>query len=218
MNIEDYLKERFSTLELVPSIYYQWDIGIHFSLGGEIYQLKENDDLNLERFRLVYKQTSVLFNEMFEQNDDLFLVTNVYKHKTKEKLTRKIKVYKSFLKDKSHLNRIQVKTYPYPFELDDADEYEMQQFSLLCKRKDVRVNELLKAASNEDFPLKPKFGGYSIDYPDVFFVNITKDIIFFIYDDRGCEDIAREAKRIRPFYEKYKDWVEEVDKKGMSKG
>ena len=94
----DYLKERFPTVELFPSIYYQWDIGIHFSLGAEIYQFKENDELNTERFRLVYKQTSTIFNELFEQNDDLFLVTNVYKHKMSEKRTRKLKVYQPFLK------------------------------------------------------------------------------------------------------------------------
>lgn len=34
-------------------------------------------------------------------------------------------------------------------------------------------------------------------------------IIFFIYDDRGCEVIALDFKRIRHLYEKYHDWVEE---------
>lgn len=218
MNIVNYLKGKFPTVELVPSIYYQWDIGIHFSLGGEIYQFKEKDELNLERFRLVYNQISSIFNELFEQNDVMFLVTNVYKHKTKEKCTRKLKVYQPFLKCKNNLNRIQVKTYPYPFESDEAEEFEMQQFSLLCKREDIHVNELLKAASNEDFPIRPKFGGYSIGYPDVFFVNVTKDIIFFVYDDRGCEVIACEADRLRPLYEKYYDWVEEVDRKRIEQG
>ncbi|MFK2826890.1 DUF3885 domain-containing protein [Bacillus sp. B190/17] len=218
MNITKYLKEKFPSVQLVSSIYYQWDIGIHFSLGGEIYQFKENDELNLERFRLVYKQASTIFNELFEQNDDLFLVTNVYKYKTKKQRTRKLKVYQPFLKYKSTLNRIQVRTYPYPFELDEAEECRMQQFSLLCKRKDIRVNELLKAVSNEDFPLKPKLGGYSTGYPDVFFVNITKDIIFFIYDDRGCEVIAHEAERIRPLYEKYYDWIDEMDRKRIKAG
>ena len=94
----------------------------------------------------------------------------------------------------------------------------MQQFSLLCKPNDIRIDKLLKAASNEDFPLKPKFGGYAVHYPDVFFVNITKDIIFFIYDDRGCEVIARSAERLRPLYEKYYDWVEEVDRKRIEVG
>lgn len=180
-----------------------------FCLGENIYQLKANEELNLKMFRIVYEQTSIIFNELFEQNDDIFLVTNMYKHKKKEKCIRKLKVYQPFLKCKNHLNQIMVKTYPYPFEINKAEEYEMQQFSLLCKPRDLRVTELLKAASNEDFPQKPKFGGYSIDYPDVFFVNITKDIIFFIYDDRGCEVIAHDFKRIRPLYEKYHDWVEE---------
>ncbi|MGZ4161093.1 MAG: DUF3885 domain-containing protein [Neobacillus sp.] len=218
MNIMDYLNNSFPTLKLVPSIYYQWNIGIHFSLGGEIYQFNQNDDINFDRFQLVNKQTSAIFNELCEQNDDLFLVTNVYKHKIKEKCTRKLKVYQPFLKCKNHLNRIQVKSYPYPFEMDDAEKYEMQQFSLLCKRGDLRVNELLKAASNEDFPLKPKFGGYSIGYPDVFYVNISKDIIFFVYDDRGCEVIAVEADRIRPLYEKFYDWVEDVDRERIDQG
>ncbi|KFF57094.1 hypothetical protein CM50_19455 [Bacillus subtilis] len=209
MNVIGYMEERFQNLELIPSIYNQWGTGIHFCLGENIYQLKANEELNLKMFRIVYEQISIIFNELFEQNDDIFLVANMYKHKKKEKCIRKLKVYQPFLKCKNLLNQMMVKTYPYPFEINKAEEYEMQQFSLLCKPRDLRVTELLKAASNEDFPLKPKFGGYSIDYPDVFFVNITKDIIFFIYDDRGCEVIALDFKRIRHLYEKYHDWVEE---------
>ncbi|MEH7454941.1 DUF3885 domain-containing protein, partial [Gottfriedia acidiceleris] len=158
---------------------------------------------------LVYEQTSTIFNELYNQNDELFLVTNLYKHKTKEKRIKKLKVYNRFLKNKNDLKKIDVKSYPYPFEMDDAEEYEMQQFSLKCKRKELRVHQLLKAACNEDFSsLDPRFGGYSIGYPDVFFVNDTKDIIFFIYDDRGCEVIARDVDRIRPLYEKYYNLVE----------
>ncbi|MGO0713511.1 DUF3885 domain-containing protein [Bacillus subtilis] len=209
MNLMGYMEERFPRLELIPSIYNQWSIGIHFYLRGNIYQLKENEELNLKRFRFVYEQISTIFNQLFEQNDDIFLVTNMYKHKTNDKFIKKLKVYQPFLKCKNYLNQIQVKTYSYPFEIDEAEEYEMQQFSLLCKPRELHVAELLKAASNEDFPLKPRFGGYSIDYPDVFFVNITKDIIFFIYDDRGCEVIALDFKRIRPLNEKYHNWVEE---------
>ncbi|MFP7486480.1 DUF3885 domain-containing protein [Priestia filamentosa] len=218
MKILDYMEIKFPTLELVPSLYHQWDVGIHLSLGEDIYQLKENDELNLERFRLVYEQTLTIFNELFEPSDDLFLVTNVYKHKTEEKSTRKLKVYQPSLKDKRYLTQIQVKTYPYPFDIEEAEQYEMQQFSLLCRRGDLRVNQLLKAASNEDFPLNPRFGGYSIDYPDIFFVNITKDIIFFVYDDRGCEVVALDAEQIRPLYEKYYNWVDEVDRKKIEQG
>jgi len=218
MNLKHYLNEKFPTVDLIPSIYYQWDSGIHFSLGGDLYQFNEKDELNLVMFQLVYEQTLTIFNELFDQDDDLFLVTNLYKHKTKEKRIKKLHVYKRFLKNKMDLNKIHVRTCPYPFEMDDAKEYEMQQFSLKCKRKDFNVHQLLKAACNEDFPLNPRFGGYSIDYPDVFFVNVTKDIIFFIYDDRGCEVISRDVVRLRSLYKKYFDWVEDVDRKRIESG
>ncbi|MED4875787.1 hypothetical protein P9703_20410, partial [Bacillus subtilis] len=78
MNLMGYMEERFPRLELIPSIYNQWSLGIHFCLGENIYQLKENEELNLKRFRFVYEQITILFNELFEQNDDIFLVTNMY--------------------------------------------------------------------------------------------------------------------------------------------
>ncbi len=119
-----------------------------------MYQFNESGALNLEYFQLVHHQTASTFNELFEHSDDLFLVANVYKHKTQGNHARKLKVYQPFLKCKDDLYRIQVKTCPCPVE----EEYEMRQFSLLCKRKDLRIPQLLKATVHEDFPLKPRFG------------------------------------------------------------
>lgn len=218
MKIVDYLNEKFPTVVLVPSVYYQWDIGIHFSLGEGIYQFKENGELNLEMFSKAYKQTFTIFDDLFDQNDDLILVTNNYKWK-KQQQTTKLKVYQPNLRDKNILKKLQSKTYPYPFEEDEKEDYEMQQFSLQCKVSDINLEGLLKASLNEDFPpMKPRFGCDSVYYPDVFFVNTTKDIIFFVYDDRGCEVIARTAEKLRPLYEKHYDWVDEVDRERIEKG
>ena len=100
-----------------------------------------------------------IFKELFDQNDDLYLVTNIYRQKTQQ-LTKKMKVYQPNLRDKNKLKQLQVKTYPYPFEEDEREEYEMQQFSLQCKVNDIRVKGLLKAAINEDFPLKLRLEGF----------------------------------------------------------
>lgn len=208
MNIEDYLREYFPGVELVPSLYFQWDIAIHFSLGEGLYQFDENGRLHLERFNQVYKQTKTIFDELFSQEDDLILVTNVYVQRAKQQ-TRRLKVYQPNVRDKNILRHLRLETYPYPFEVAESDDfYEMQQFSLTCKVKDIRVEGILKAAIHEDFPpLKPRFGFNQIHYPDVFFVNLTKGIIFFVYDDRGCEVLALTPDKLRPLYEKYSDWV-----------
>ncbi|KLA26412.1 hypothetical protein B4077_2508 [Bacillus cereus] len=53
--------------------------------------------------------------------------------------------------------------------------------------------------------LFPRFGRKKeISYPDVFLINTTKDIIMFMYDDRGSEVITKNKETIRNLYEKYK--------------
>ena len=39
-----------------------------------------------------------------------------------------------------------------------------------------------------------------ISYPDVFLINAKKDIVMFMYDDRGCEVIAKNKEIIRDSY------------------
>lgn len=68
----------------------------------------------------------------------------------------------------------------------------MQQFSLACQPRDIHIEKLLKSTIHEDFPLKPEFSKDLPHYPDLFFVNATRHIIFFVYDDRGCEIIVKE--------------------------
>ena len=211
MDVAKYLNKNFPTVELRPSLFDQWDISIHFSLGKGIYQFKDHYILNLKRFKTVYMQTLALFNELFSPEDDLVLVTNIYCRKNRKNISS-FQVYQPNLKDKKLLKHLQVKTYPYPFEADNRNLLEMQQFSLRCQVKDLLIERLLKATVHEDFPLKPRFKVDDIHYPDIFFVNMTRNIIFFVYDDRGCEVIAKTIDRLRPLYDKYYDWIEDVDR------
>lgn len=45
--------------------------------------------------------------------------------------------------------------------------------------------------------------------PDIFFINVTKNVILYIYDDCGCEVSASDIEMIRSIYEKYEDWLDE---------
>ncbi|WP_458410692.1 DUF3885 domain-containing protein [Bacillus velezensis] len=40
------------------------------------------------------------------------------------------------------------------------------------------------------------------------FVNMRKDIILFLYDERGCEVIGVDGGRIGKVYDEYEDWIE----------
>lgn len=93
----------------------------------------------------------------------------------------------------------------------EAFDYCTFQFSLECTKQDIVYPLLIQAICNQDFPsLKPSLRNPYYSYePDVFFINITKNIIFFLYDDRGCEVIAKDIETLSPLYGKYRDWVDE---------
>lgn len=40
-------------------------------------------------------------------------------------------------------------------------------------------------------------------------MNSTRNLIFYMYDDRECEVIASDIEMIRKLYTKYHNWVEE---------
>lgn len=220
MELNQYLATNFPELILKPSLYLQWPIGIHFELGEGIDSFKDGiDELNLERFFRVYRQAMSIFNDIFAAQDEMILVTNVYQLKAYKTRKHRIGVYHRYLKNKALKTHLKQETLPYLFEdEEEALHVYTSRFSLKCRKQDINYLSLIKAVCNEDFPLKPKLGGvYGSYYPDVFFINVTKNIIFFIYDDRGCELIACDKETIRSLYEKYDGWVDEYDREEINR-
>ncbi|ARK32542.1 DUF3885 domain-containing protein [Halalkalibacter krulwichiae] len=214
MELRNYLNHVFPGLYLKPSLYHQWEIGIHFELGEGMYQFTDEDKLNLNRFERVYSQALSVFHDLFSDQDEMILVTNVYHRKSYKKRIKPTKVYDRFLKNKKLKYKIRQKTLPFVFDEEEAEESYISQLHLKCKKRDLDYLLLIKATCNEDFPLQPKLGEENGSYyPDVFFINTSKNIIFFIYDDRGCEVIADKKETIMPLYKKYKGWVSEFKRK-----
>ena len=89
------------------------------------------------------------------------------------------------------------------------------QFSLKYFASDIKYKRLIQAANHEDLPgLYPRLGRKKeISYPDVFLINATKDIIMFMYDDRGSEVISKNKETIRNLNEKYKEWIPDYKEK-----
>ncbi len=132
------------------------------------------------------------------------------------KNSQKINVYNKFIKKRDLKFQINQETLAFLFEDEEADLYCTYQFSLKCLAEDIKY-PLIQAANHEDFPgLYPRFGRKKeISYPDVFLVNVSKDIIMFIYDDRGCEVIAKNKETIRNLYEKYKEWIPDYERESI---
>ncbi|MGE7855386.1 DUF3885 domain-containing protein [Bacillus sp. NPDC094064] len=211
MQLKEYMNQTFPGVILVPYIYSQWENHLHFEFGKGKYPIKEGiDEYNMDYFYQLYKYNNEVFHDIFSKKDTVFLVTNVYRFKKDNiKTPQKMNIYNKYIKKKDLKFRIRQETLSFLFEDDEADLYCTSQFSLKCLAEDIKHEPLIQAANHEDFPdLYPRFGREKRgSYPNIFLINATKDIIMFIYDDRGCEVIAKNKERIRDLYEKYKEWI-----------
>ncbi|MED2711421.1 DUF3885 domain-containing protein [Bacillus toyonensis] len=219
MQLKEYMNQIFPGVTLVPSIYSQWENHLHFDFGKDKYQIVEGtDDLNMEYFSQLYTDNKYLFEDIFLKEDVVFVVANFYRFINENiKTPQKINIYNKYIKKRDLKFRIRQETLPFLFEDKEADLYCTSQFSLKCLAEDIKYEPLIQAVNHEDFPdLYPRFGRKKeFFYPDVFLINATKDIVMFIYDDRGCEVIAKNKEIIRGLYEKYKEWIPDYERESI---
>lgn len=123
MQLKEYMNQTFPGVTLVPDIYSQWENHLHFDFGKDKYQIVGGtDDLNMGYFSQLYTYNKYLFEDIFSKEDEVFLVTNVYRFK-KENIRnpQKINVYNRFLKKRDLKFRIRQETLPFLFEDEEAD-------------------------------------------------------------------------------------------------
>ena len=78
MTVRNYLAEHFPANELKGGLYFDWPAGLHFELAKGVYQFNKDGSYNEEMFELAIQQAMDVLNEVIEEEDDLFLVLNVF--------------------------------------------------------------------------------------------------------------------------------------------
>ncbi|MGQ0441496.1 DUF3885 domain-containing protein, partial [Bacillus sp. B-TM1] len=117
------MNQIFPGVTLVPHIYIQWENHLHFYFGKGLY-VERTDDVNMEYFTQFYTYDKYLFENIFSKEDEVFLVTNVYRFKKENvKNPQKINVYNSFIKKRDLNFKLRQETLPFLFEDEEADLY-----------------------------------------------------------------------------------------------
>ncbi|KQU21724.1 hypothetical protein ASG65_21535 [Bacillus sp. Leaf13] len=199
------METNFPNLSLRPALFYSWDIGIRFELGVE-WKI-EYDFENSPYLKGVYKRAINLFKSLHLDDEEIFVVANVNDYGYK-----KVNIFYPFVRDKDVLYKLKHKVIPYVFPEDDEEgRYITHRFMLRCKTSDIRYVPLLKAICNQDMGIRPSI------FHDIFFININRDTIFHVYDDRGCDLLAKSAETIRDIYNKYNEWILDYDREEIDK-
>jgi hypothetical protein len=204
-----FLDENFEGLTLDPSLFYSWNNSIRFEISHPMIPLYAKGNL-----KQTFLRSISLFKKVFEEKDEILFVTDVLTTSNNHFLQRKpLNVYKKYLKDKDKLYKLQHQLLVGFFE-DEADQMVIHRFVLQCNKDAIRYVPLLKAICYEDFAHPSTIlknnpeSGY-----EIYFVNLTKKIIFHLYDDRGCDILAADKEGIRNLYGEFNDWILDYDRK-----
>lgn len=204
--LNTFLKENFEGFNLNPPLFYSWQKGIRFEISPPFPHSEK------ELIEQAFDRSIFLFKKVFEENDDILLVTDVKTGRNDNYLQRRpLNVYRKYSKINRKLFHLQHQILEY--DVNDEEEKIIHRFILSCKKSEIRYAQLLKAICHEDLvhPSTILKNNPQSGY-EIYFVNLTKKIIFHLYDDRGCDILAADKETIRYLYDDCTDWILDYDR------
>ncbi|PFW72000.1 hypothetical protein COL23_26245 [Priestia aryabhattai] len=212
--LPSFLENYFEGLTLSPALFYSWKYSIRFEISDPLISYYEKDCL-----KQAFHRSITLFHKVFEEEDEILFVTDVHTmNKDLFLQKRPLNVYLKYIKDKKRLYQLNHHRLPSVFQDEDEDDQSLtHRFVLSCKKTELRYVQLLQAINYEGFahPSTIMKSNPQSGY-DIYFINLSKKMIFHLYDDRGCDILASNKEPIRFLYEEYNNWIldynrEEID-------
>lgn len=205
-----FLEEHFEGLTLKPALFYSHKYGIRFEIS--MPGVKHGEKKNLLQMQ---ERMNEIFHRVFTDEDEILLVTDIHCDKDDTFLQKRpTKVYQKYIKNKELRKKLQHKLYPSVFLEEDMVTH---RFVLACKKSDIRYQPLLTAISYEDFPHPSQIlrGNSRASY-DIYFINVSKKMIYHLYDDRGCDTIASNKNELLPLYKDLNHWILDDDREKIN--
>ncbi|PJJ59051.1 DUF3885 domain-containing protein [Hymenobacter chitinivorans] len=207
-----FTRHYFPGLRLSTGLFYQWPIGIRFDLQGEEpiylepghpgYSPTERLAYNEPYFREVNHRASALFHAAVQPDDEIVLVyqKSMYgRHRIRSR---------GFLLHQLGISKAQAAFQkigpPYLYGFHPARWVRM---NFTAKAAAIPADAILAAIANQDFgDRSPVIRG------DLFFLNLTRGLIFHMYDDRGLDIIAVDKATLQPLFKTYNSWILDYDR------
>ena len=186
-----------------PALFYNWDIGIRFELGSPYRGIE-----NPEYFNKLIERAVKIFEFVFEENDDLYVIVSSFEAVEPYKvLNQGERVFPKYIKNKNDADKVVCIKEEKNFEEEGYLSSISYQYCLKCKRDDIVYSRIFEVLANRDFCREP----YTSD--GVYFVNVSKDIIFHMYDDRGFDVVAKNKENLQKLYVMLNNWILDYDRK-----
>ncbi|MBK5445016.1 MULTISPECIES: DUF3885 domain-containing protein [unclassified Peribacillus] len=183
-------------MRLLDQLKKNSNYSIRFELG--LIQLKGK-----EYFDEMHHRATTILNSIFDKNDDILIVVCISNPIDYKKIDSPN--IKRFIKNKKLIYDLKCKTIAFEFDEEDT-EMETKQYSLKVKKHDIRLGYLIQSIGFKEFGMKPRVNG------SFYLLNLTKETLFHMYDDRGCDVYGLEKEKLLPLYYKFRKWILDYDR------
>ncbi|MFJ8248166.1 DUF3885 domain-containing protein [Peribacillus asahii] len=182
--------ELFDRLIKNGKYWIRFELGL-IQLGGKAY------------FEEIYHRATTIINSLFDKNDEILMINCTSNHIDYKKVDSP-RIMR-FIRNNNMIYGLKCKTVPFEFDEEDI-EMETKQYSLKVKKDDIRLHYLIQSMANKDFSLKPRVNG------SLYLLNLTKEIVFHMYDDRGCDVYSFDKEKLLPLYTNFRNWILDYDR------
>ena len=207
-NLKGYLESNFSEVKVESPLFYNAPIGIRFELGVPYRGIEDPN-----YFLTVHLRAKTIFESLFSEQDDIVLLVKSFEY---------VESFMSFFEEQPIFSGMyirkerlkEVKLYErFPDVDEDSQEligYTISQM-LRCHRSDLKYTKIFQAIGNQDFRKIP----YITD--GIFIINLSRNIIFYMYDDRGLDVIASDKNSLKTIYKLFNNWILDYDRERIDK-
>lgn len=205
MDLQKYLKKEFNHISLFENSFMGKEFALCLTMEKKLSQTIENtNEINTEYFKNVYKKATQIFEDIFKDDDEMYLIAHIRSELNMQKYY-KTYIFNNHLKNPKDKYKLNFKQ-----EILEEDDKVIEFSVLLSSKNNLSYKPLIHAICNQDFRmLRPRFKDKYTYYPEIFFINKNKNIILNIFDDRGCFILCNNANDYNFFSEKYKDFLRE---------
>lgn len=178
---------------LTSELHLRFELGEPYENGTE------------KRINQVVARVTTLFDEVFGPDDFIYVYIKDWEITEDIMFGNTTPEYLYSLLSKQYIEEETL------FELDeDYDELTDQTIEIKHEYKVKLVyaqvmsfpyREILEGIGNYEQGREPSIG------QSVYFISIEKDIVFHMYDDRGCLIHANEVEKLAPLYQTYNKWL-----------
>ncbi len=203
----EYLKKHFDQSNLSHD---EFNIFSKFHLRFELGDGLKNG--SKERVDQSTYRAKAIFEEFFNVDDDAYLLIKSYRYKgdIKEFFSSSKGYLINQIKDFSSLELLKMEHTVEEFEeaLNDDGVMEMTDFTtthiqeVVCQSvSNIAFENIFRGIANLEMGFDPSIG------ERVYIINKRNNVVFYMYDDRGCLVFAHLKETLIPIYSKYNDWL-----------